>query len=73
MANQLKKFTAQLFLGTFVFSLLLAACNNSSDKKEPAADTLTPKVEQPAPVVNDTPANTGDTGVLDTRPVKTTD
>ena len=73
MANQLKKITAQLFLGTFIFSLLLAACNNSSDKKEPAKDTLAPKVEQPAPVVNDTPANTGDTGVLDTRPVKTTD
>ncbi|MBK6935823.1 MAG: hypothetical protein IPH18_02265 [Chitinophagaceae bacterium] len=73
MTNQLKKITTQIFLSTFVFSLFLTACNNSSEKKEPTPDTPAAKVEQPAPVVNDTAANTGDTGVLDTRPVKTTD
>lgn len=73
MTNQLKKITAQIFLGTFVFSLFLTACNNSSEKKEPSPDTTAPKIEQPAPAVKDTAANTGDTGVLDTRPVKTTD
>lgn len=71
MTNQLKKMTTQIFLYTLMFSLFFAACNNSSEKKEPTPDTTAPKVEQPVPAVKDT-ANTGDTGVLETRPVKET-
>ena len=72
-----KKLTSayRVILGAFLFTAVLTACNNGTEKKEPTNDS--PNVEKPAPPVIDTPkVDPKDTAGMEkgsTRPVKTTD
>lgn len=65
----------RLILGAFLFTVVLAACNNGTEKKEPTTDS--PSMEKPATPVIDTPKmDPKDTVGMEkgsTRPVKTTD
>lgn len=65
----------RVILGAFLFTAVLAACNNGTEKKDAPVDT--PKPAPPTVPVNDTPKmDPKDTVGMDkgsTRPVKTTD
>ena len=50
MSKKSPKTVYQIMLGVFMLTITIAACNNSSEKKEPAADTTVMK----APSVTDT-------------------
>lgn len=64
-----------VILGVLLFTAVLAACNNGTEKKDAPADT--PKVTPPTVPVSDTPkVDPNDTTGMEkgsTRPVKTTD
>jgi len=68
--TQLKKTSLRFLTGTCLAMVLLTACNNG-EKKDTPADTTQKKDTTPPPVKKDT--SHSDTGVLETRPVKTPD
>lgn len=65
----------RMILGAFLFTAILSACNNDTEKKDTPVDS--PKVAPPTTPVIDTPKmDPKDTAGMEkgsTRPVKTTD
>lgn len=65
----------RMILGALLFTAVLAACNNGTEKKDAPVDS--PKVTAPPAPVTDTPkVDPNDTTGMEkgsTRPVKTTD
>jgi hypothetical protein len=65
----------RVILGAFLFTAVLAACNNGTEKKDAPVDS--PKVNPSTVPVSDTPkVDPNDTTGMEkgsTRPVKTTD